>query len=117
MINHGHMVLYGTVREIRRRYSDHAVVLRTASRIDRVPGVKTIETFNGDTKLTLEHDATPESVLRELLDRGVEVESFAIASLPLEDIFVKVGREGLGLDHGQSGPPTAELAAVAEGAR
>ena len=112
MINHGHMVLYGAVREIRRRYSDHAVVLRTASRIDRVPGVKTIETFNGNTKLTLEHDATPESVLRELLDRGVGVESFAIATLPLEDIFVKVVREGLGLDHGQSGPPTPEPAAA-----
>ena len=28
MINHGHMVLYGSVRDIRRQYADHAVVLR-----------------------------------------------------------------------------------------
>jgi ABC-2 type transport system ATP-binding protein len=117
MINRGHMVLYGAVRDIRRQHSDHAVVVRTASRLDRIPGVRSIEVSNGDATLTLERDATPQSVLRELLDSGVEVESFAIASLPLEDIFVKVVREGLGLDHGQSGPPTAEAAAIAGGAR
>jgi len=32
----------------------------------------------------------------------------AVASMPLEDIFVKVVREGLGLDRGQSGPPTVD---------
>ncbi len=105
MINRGHMVLYGPVRDIRRRYSDHAVMLRTASHLESMPGVRSIEALNGDAKLTLESDATPQSVLRALLERGVEVESFAIASLPLEDIFVKVVREGLGLDHGESGPP------------
>ena len=108
MINRGHMVLYGAVRDIRRKHSDHAMVVRTAGRLDLVPGVRSIETRNGDATLVLEGDATPQSVLRELLDRGIEVESFAIANLPLEDIFVKVVREGLGLDHGQSGPPAAE---------
>jgi ABC-2 type transport system ATP-binding protein len=112
MINRGHMVLYGSVRDIRRQHSDHAVVVRTATPLERVPGVRSIETSNGNATLTLEGHATPQSVLRELLDRGVEVESFAIASLPLEDIFVKVVREGLGLDHGQSGPPTADPALV-----
>ena len=108
MINRGHMVLYGTVRDIRRRHSDHAVMLRTSSRLERVEGVRSIEAVNGETKLTLEGSATPQSVLRALLERGVEVESFSIASLPLEDIFVKVVREGLGLDHGESGPPASE---------
>jgi ABC-2 type transport system ATP-binding protein len=113
MINRGHMVLYGAVRDIRRQHSDHSVMLRTPSPVERVAGVRSIETSNGDVKLTLEKSATPQSVLRELLDRGVEVESFSIASLPLEDIFVKVVREGLGLDHGQSAPPAAEPVAGA----
>ena len=117
MINHGHMVLYGGVRDIRRRYADHAVVLRTASRLDTVPGVKSIVSSNGEATLVLEGSATPQAVLRELLERGIEVESFALASPPLEDIFVKVVREGLGLDHGQSGDPNAEPAAVAGAAR
>ncbi len=106
MLNRGHMVLYGAVRDIRRRYSDHAVTLRTTSRLDSVPGVRSIATANGEATLTLEDSTTPQEVLRALLDRGVEVESFSLSSLPLEDIFVKVVREGLGMDHGQSGPPT-----------
>jgi ABC-2 type transport system ATP-binding protein len=110
MINRGHMVLYGTVRDIRRRHSDHAVMVRSASPIERVEGVQSVEPVNGETKLTLEGAATPQSVLRALLDRGVVVESFAIANLPLEDIFVKVVREGLGLDHGESGPVVQEPA-------
>ena len=93
------------------------MVVRTASPLEPVPGVRSIETRNGDATLTLERDATPQSVLRELLDRGVEVESFAIANLPLEDIFVRVVREGLGLDHGQSGPPATAPVPVAGGAR
>jgi len=108
MINRGHMVLYGTVREIRRSYADHAVVLRAPSLPDRVPGVRTIEPVNGDHKLMLEPDATPQGVLRTLLERGVEVESFALSTLPLEDIFVKVVREGLGMDRGLSGSPTVD---------
>ncbi|HKQ58451.1 MAG TPA: ATP-binding cassette domain-containing protein [Candidatus Eisenbacteria bacterium] len=108
MMNRGHMVLYGTVRDIRKRHSDHAVMVRTASKIERVEGVRSVDVTNGETKLTLEGAATPQSVLRSLLDRGVVVESFAVANLPLEDIFVKVVREGLGLDQGESGPLVEE---------
>jgi len=107
MINHGHMVLYGTVPELRRRHADHAVVVRTPSAIEALPGVRRIEAYNGDRKLTLEPSATPQGVLQALIQRGVEIESFSVATLPLEDIFVKVVREGLGLDHGQSGPVEA----------
>jgi ABC-type uncharacterized transport system ATPase subunit len=104
MINHGHMVLYGKVPEIRRRHADHAVLVRSAGPIPQVPGVHSIESMNGARKLTLEPGATPQAVLRTLVERGVDLESFEVASLPLEDIFVKVVKEGLGLDHGTSGP-------------
>ena len=108
MINRGYMVLYGTVHEIRRRHADHAVIVRTERMPGSLPGVKAVERTNQDIKLTLEPDATSESVLRALLERGVRIESFALATLPLEDIFVKVVREGLGLDQGTSGPPTVD---------
>src|SRR5262245_3698417 len=98
MMNQGRMVLHGTVRDIRRRHADHAVMVRTEDRLDSVPGVRSIESTNGDHKLMLEPNTTPESVLRALIDRNVKIESFALASLPLEDVFVKVVREGLGLD-------------------
>ncbi len=117
MINRGHMVLYGRVADIRREHSDHAVLVRAEGALDGVPGVRAVEAFNGDRKLTLEGGVTTESVLRALIDRGVRIESFALATLPLEDIFVKVVREGLGLDHGTSGPPTVDAPAPIGGAR
>ncbi len=116
MINRGHMVLYGSVREFRRKYADHAVLVHGVPELGPVPGVHRVERVDGDWKLLLEPDATPQSVLRELVAREVPLESFAVATLPLEDVFVKVVREGLGLDHGLSGPPTLD-APAAGGAR
>ena len=108
MINRGQMVLYGRVADLRRQYADHAVIVHGTGVVDGVPGVRSVEAMNGGHKLTLAADATAEAVLRVLLDRGLKLESFAIATLPLEDIFVKVVREGLGLDRGASGPPTVD---------
>jgi ABC-type uncharacterized transport system ATPase subunit len=114
MINRGHMVLYGPVRDFRRQYADHAVMVHIGSAEgqgsppESVPGVRGVEPVAGEWKLLLEPHASPQSVLAELVARGVVIESFSVASLPLEDVFVKVVREGLGLDHGQSGPPVPE---------
>lgn len=110
MINHGHMVLHGPVRELRARHADHAVVLHCEGRPADVPGVRSVEAVDGEWKLMLEPGASPQAVLRELVAADVPVTSFAVASLPLEDVFVKVVREGLGLDHGLSGPPEPEPA-------
>jgi ABC-2 type transport system ATP-binding protein len=116
MINRGQMVLYGRVADLRRQYADHAVVVHGVGAFDGVPGVRSVAALNGGHKLTLAPDATAEGVLRVLLERGLKLESFALATLPLEDIFVKVVREGLGLDRGSSGPPTVDTP-VAGGAR
>jgi hypothetical protein len=72
--------------------------------------VRAVEPVDGEWKLMLDPGATPQDVLRGLCAAGVPVVSFAVASLPLEDVFVKVVREGLGLDHGLSGPPEPEPA-------
>jgi ABC-2 type transport system ATP-binding protein len=112
MIHNGRMVLYGPVREIRRQHADHAIMVRAHGSLDGVPGVRSVEAFNSDHKLVLEAQATPTSVLRALLERGVEIESFSLADLPLEDVFVKVVREALGVDANLQARP-ATLAATA----
>ena len=80
MMNKGRMVLNGTVRDIRRRHADHAVVVHTEDPLGPLPGVRSIEPSNGDYKLLLEPQTTPESVLKALIDRNVRIESFALAS-------------------------------------
>ncbi|MBI1797381.1 MAG: ATP-binding cassette domain-containing protein [Candidatus Eisenbacteria bacterium] len=117
LINRGHMVLYGSVRDIRRQYSGNTIVVRADGTIGSVAGVVRQESTNGETRLTLETGMTPRAVLQALLEQGVAIESYTVASMPLEDIFVRVVREGLGLDHGESGPPTADDLAPAGSAR
>jgi ABC-2 type transport system ATP-binding protein len=119
MINRGHMVLYGEVQDLKRRYADHALMVRAGRLPAQVRGVRVVEPVNGELKLTLEPDAKPRDVLKSLMDEGVELESFSHSVMPLEDIFIKVVHEGLGLDQGQSGPPTADepAPAAATGAR
>ena len=112
MLNRGHMVLYGEVRDLKRRYADHALMVRAGRLPASVPGVRVVEPVNGELKLTLEPEAKPRDVLRSLVEQGVELEAFSHSDMPLEDIFIKVVREGLGLDHGHSGPPTVDEPAV-----
>jgi ABC-2 type transport system ATP-binding protein len=117
MINRGHMVLYGAVGQIRREHSENSLIVRGGDVPDGLPGVAARTVNGADTLLRLAPGSSLREVMRALLDRGVEFESVAHASMPLEDIFVKVVTEGLGLDHGESGPPTVDEALVAGGAR
>ena len=76
--------------------------------MEGLPGVRSVESINGERKLTLDDSATPDSVLRAMVERRIQLESFSVATLPLEDIFIKVVREGRGLDRGESGEPTVD---------
>ena len=117
MINRGHMVMYGPVRELRRKYAEHAVLVVGGALPATVPGVTRQEPHNGATKLVLDRDARPNTVLRSLLDAGVVVESYMPAEPPLEDIFVQVVTQGLGLDQGKSGTPTVDELSGVGGAK
>jgi ABC-2 type transport system ATP-binding protein len=109
LIHHGRMVLYGTVRDIRRSYSDHTVVVRSPLDLAGAPGVAAVLRTNGDQRVTLAPGASPQQLLAYLAAQQAEVESFALAAMPLEDIFVKVVRGGIGLDHGESARDEAAL--------
>ena len=103
MIFRGHMVLYGAVRELRRQHSEHAVIVRGAEVPVGLPGVLRMERTGGATKLVLESTASSAMVLRELVQRGVAIESLTPQMPGLEEIFVQVVNSGQGLDQGKSG--------------
>jgi ABC-2 type transport system ATP-binding protein len=109
MINRGHMVLYGKVGDIRRQHAEHAFLLEGGAMPAGIPGVRSTEPMNGGTRVLLERASAPSTVLRALLDLGVEVTGFSPIIPPLEDIFVQVVTTGAGLDRGLSGPPTVDL--------
>ena len=117
LINRGHMVLYGQVAEIRRQYAENTFELHADGSPRSVPGVKSLVAEDGHWKLALEKSAHPAAVLKALLDQGLAVRAFVPVVPPLEDIFVHVVQEGIGLDQGKSGPPTLDQPLALGGAR
>jgi ABC-2 type transport system ATP-binding protein len=93
LINHGRAVLYGSLAEIKRCHAAHTVRLRTPAALDDLPGVAAIERHDGAFTLTLA-GIMPQDLLRTLVERAVPVESFEVASMPLEEIFISVVKEG-----------------------
>lgn len=92
LIDDGKAVLYGSLDEIKRRHSPGTVRLRTSATLDDFPGVVRIEQRDDTLTLTLE-GITPQELLRTLVERDVPVESFEVATAPLEDIFIAVVKE------------------------
>ncbi|OGO04471.1 MAG: sodium ABC transporter [Chloroflexi bacterium RBG_13_56_8] len=90
LIDHGRNVLYGPLREIRRQYAGHAVLVRVEGELPGVPGVTEV-TRNGDAdKLTLTEGTTPQDVLHALMAQNVILEKFEIAMPTVEEIFIRV---------------------------
>ena len=94
LIDDGKNLLYGDLNEIRQRYSGHAVIVRTAEKLPELAGVKDITTHNGDFKLTLQEDTTPQDVLKTLTTKNIILEKFEIAIPDLNEIFIRVVEEG-----------------------
>jgi ABC-2 type transport system ATP-binding protein len=88
LINRGRAVLYGPLAEIKRDYAPNAVQVRASHIPAGLPGVVEVEPENGAFNLALAEGTNPQAVLRALLDRGVEIQAFEVAPVPLEAIFV-----------------------------
>jgi ABC-2 type transport system ATP-binding protein len=105
MIDRGRRVLYGTVREIKKRYADeirtatgrgNVVLVDGDGEFATLPGVLTASAVGGAKRLTLAQDLRPERFLESALAAGMTISRFEAAPTPLEEIFVHVatGRSG-----------------------
>jgi len=94
LINEGKNVLYGNLDSIRRDYAGNAVMVRTVGDIPRLPSVETMVKYNSSTKLILTEGSTPQDVLGALVAQDVAIEKFEIALPTLDEIFIKVVKEG-----------------------
>jgi ABC-2 type transport system ATP-binding protein len=90
LIDHGKVMLYGNLEEIRHRFSGHAVLVRSTGDLPTVPGVIHIEKHNSAIRLTLTPTTSPQEVLRVLVAQNVEIEQFEIALPTLDEIFIRV---------------------------
>ena len=94
LIDHGQAVLYGPLDEIKAQYAEHAVLLVCDQLPEGLEGVQRAEQHNSVFELILEPEATPKSILRQLVEADVYVERFEVATPPLEEIFIDVVEGG-----------------------
>jgi ABC-2 type transport system ATP-binding protein len=90
LIDHGRVVLYGPLDEIKARYAEHAVVLECDALPAGLAGVQRVEQRNHSYELILERDTSPQAILRQLVEAGVAIQRFEVANPPLDQIFISV---------------------------
>ena len=93
MMNKGRRVLYGEIGQIKQQYSDNAVMVQSTADYKKYPVIDRTSSHNGFKKVYLRQGVRPRDLLVSLLDGGEDVEAFARAETPLEDIFIKIVQE------------------------
>jgi ABC-2 type transport system ATP-binding protein len=93
LIHHGRNMLYGNLGDIQRKFSGHAVLVRTLEPLPELPGVIAIEAHNSAQKLQLDEKIQPQEILQGLVSKGITVEQFEVALPTLDEIFIQVVQE------------------------
>ncbi|HEX7587093.1 MAG TPA: ATP-binding cassette domain-containing protein [Anaerolineae bacterium] len=90
LIDHGKAVLYGTLAEIKKQFSPNAIEIKPPLSFDGWPEVTRTETHDHKQLIYLAKEVAPREFLKKALARGLAIEQFEMASMPLEQIFVQV---------------------------
>ena len=96
MINRAHKVLDGRLREIRRSFSRNAVALQINGGdgfLNDPALVANIRQNGDDFEVLLVPGANPQTLLKRLVDAGVDVTKFELVEPSLHDIFIEKARE------------------------
>lgn len=90
LIDHGKVMLYGTVGEVKQQFAGNVVLVKGGDGLPTLEGVERIEAVNGAVKLHLRPGVRPQEVLRELVRREVPLNHFEITLPTLDEIFIRV---------------------------
>ena len=91
LIDHGKVMLYGHLADIRRQFASHDLLVRAAGALPAsLPGVQRVEPVNGSTRPVLAPGTSSQEVLRTLIDQNVILEQFEMAVPTLDEISIRV---------------------------
>ena len=97
LIDHGRLVVYGAVDEVRRRHSLPEIRVDARGPLPQVAGVTSMVQDDRNTwRLIVSDDAHPAWVLKALVEAGAVIDRFEPMLAPMEDIFLQVVRNGRG---------------------
>jgi len=94
MINKGQAVLYGSLAEIKARYRNNSVFLECDRLPEGLPGVVGSKNHLKYVELFLDGRTSPQEVLSALISKGVTVSRFEVSTPSLNEVFIRVVKEG-----------------------
>jgi ABC-2 type transport system ATP-binding protein len=95
MINRGQLMVYGPVDEVRRHHSLPEVRVHARGALPTVPAVASvIDDGAGSWRLMLAEGSAPSDALSTLVGAGAVIDRFEPMLAPMEDIFLRIVREG-----------------------
>jgi ABC-2 type transport system ATP-binding protein len=116
MISGGEVVLYGRMREVRRRFATNAVIVEGQGEIGPLPGISSVQRHRDGFVLHLADGTSPQTIMQMLGNRDdFLVERFEIAMPTLDEIFVRVAQNhppGVGPEAGYQPEPDHESPAL-----
>src|SRR6185436_299096 len=90
LINHGRAVLDGSLAEIKQRFSPNAIEISPPLPLEGWPGVAHVASQDGRQRVTLSEGIQPGDLLKQIVDRGLHLDTFERASASLDEIFITV---------------------------
>jgi ABC-2 type transport system ATP-binding protein len=93
LIDQGRRLLYGALADVRREFSDGAVLAQGDGIPDRLGGLRSASIAgpsDGAIRFVLNDKASPRDLFRELAAQDVTVDRFEVAVPSLDEIFIKV---------------------------
>jgi ABC-2 type transport system ATP-binding protein len=97
LIDHGRVLLQGELSEVRDQFRTNEVIIDSLDPLpEELNGVSRIEQLNGGYRLTPQAGLSAHQLLNELLAQGIKLNSFEVAVPTLDEIFIKVVKEGNG---------------------
>ena len=90
MLDHGRVVLYGNIREIKSKFRSHLVILEFEGDLGPVPGVTEKRAHRGYVEMVVDGNTTPGQILEPLVSTGTAINRFEVATPSLNEIFLEV---------------------------
>lgn len=90
LIDHGRAVLYGRLADIQQQFSPNAIEITPPLALDGWSEVAYTEGLDHKQRVYLTKGTAPRDFLKKILERGLSLEQFEMATMPLDQIFIAV---------------------------
>jgi len=90
MVDKGRSVLYGKLTDIKNKYRNNSVLIDLEGNLGKLDGVIKSQQEGKYIELLLEGKATPQKVLQQIVEKGITINHFEVATPSLRQIFLQV---------------------------